>query len=138
MKGRFVHFVFCAFWIVIASCGSSEKIMYTNLDKSAYLSLSHYTSVFPTLGPCGFTRSEDVYDIRTPRTNGRIESGELKIYLYSSDTLKHNYTGYIEFMNDNRVYVDLYEISKGIKTKLSINGTHKIKMEANAIGNKKV
>jgi len=138
MKGRFLHLIICAFWIVIASCGSSRKIMYTNMDNSGYLSLSHYTSIFPTLGPCGFTRSEDVYDIRTPRTNGRIESRELKIYISSSDSVKRNYTGYIEFMKDNRVYVDLYEISKGIKTKLSINGTHKIRVEANTIGNKKV
>jgi hypothetical protein len=128
----------CAFWIIIASCGSSRKIMYTNLDNSGYLCLSHYTSIFPSLGPCGYTRSEDVYDIQTPKTNGRIESSELDIFLYSPDTVQRIYTGYIEFRKDNRVYVDLYEISKGIKTKLSINGTHKIKVEANTIGHRKV
>lgn len=118
--------------ITLASCYSAKRIMYTNLDSTGTLFLSHYTSFFPSLGSCGFSRDEDSYHITVPRIIGRIESNQLEIYNY--DTAKCSYTGYIEFLIGNKIYVDLYKTSKGIKKKLTINGKHTIKIEDNTIG----
>ncbi|HTE01007.1 MAG TPA: hypothetical protein VK668_17065 [Mucilaginibacter sp.] len=92
----------------------------------------------PSLGPCGFSRSSDNYDIKTPRIKGRIESNELYITDYASDHIKYTYVGYIEFLKDNKVYVDLYRVNNGVKTKLTINGTHHIKVEDDKIGDRKI
>ena len=112
--------------------------MYTNLNTTGDLFLSHYTSIFPTLGPCGFSRPQDSYLIITPGTTGQIEASELHIMEFSEDTTKCQYSGYIEFLKDSLVYVDLYKEINGKKSKLKINGKNKIKIEANRIGNKKV
>ena len=112
--------------------------MYTNWNTSGDLFLSHYTNLIPTLGPCGFSRRQESYEITTPRTIGRIEASELHIMDFSQDITKYQYSGFIEFIKDNLVYVELYKEINGIKSKLKINGKNKIKVEPNRIGNKKV
>lgn len=114
---------------VLIGCYPAQRVMYIHEDNSSSLFLSHYTSFFPSLGSCGFFRSEDSYTISVPRINGRIESNELRIYDF--DTTKYSYTGYIEFLHGNKVYVDLYKIFNGVKTKLTINGNHTIKIKDN-------
>lgn len=126
VQGFFVSLV-----LLLLSCGEARQLMYTNLDNSGHLFLSHYTSVIPTLGPCGFFRNSDDYSIATPRVRGRIESQELKIFKFSQDTAKITYAGYIEFAESNRVFVELYEIKNGVRQPLTINGLHKVKVEEN-------
>ena len=110
--------------------------MYRNLDNSGSLFLSHYNSLIPTLGPCGFSRNQETYHITTPRIHGKIECNELKILGLPSDSI-YVYTGFIAFLRDNIVHVKLYKTSNNIKTKLSINGKHRIKVENNEISKQK-
>ena len=135
---RFKIFFYTLFFLTMTSCSSSEKMMYTNLDTTGDLFLSRYTTLIPTLGPCGFSRSQDSYSIKTPRTIGRIEASELHIMDFNQDTIKYHYSGHIEFLKDNLVYVELFKEINGTRIKLKINGKSKIKIEANRIGNKKV
>jgi hypothetical protein len=98
---RFKIYFYSLLFLTLSSCGSSEKIMYTNLNTTGDLFLSRYTSPIPTLGPCGFSRRQDSYSITTPRTIGRIEASELHIMDFNQDTTKYQYSGYIEFIKDN-------------------------------------
>jgi len=138
MKKGLIHVGFVLLLATLMGCYTAERKMYKRLDNSGYLFLSHYTSLMPSLGPCGFSRSSDNYDIKTPRIKGRIESNELYITDYASDHIKYTYVGYIEFLKDNKVYVDLYRVNNGVKTKLTINGTHHIKVEDDKIGDRKI
>jgi hypothetical protein len=138
MKEISKYFIPFLLSLTLASCGATHRIMYTNLDNTGSLFLSHYTSFFPSLGSCGFRRAEDDYVIVTPRITGRIASSELRIDNFASTQEKYSYLGCIEFLKDDKVYVELYRTLGGVKTKLSINGTHKIKVEPNMIGNRKV
>ena len=107
--------------------------MYTEKNNSGSLTLSHYTSLIPNLGPCGFSRAEEVYDITTPSTFGKIPRGELKIQLIGDKYKFVSYTGYIEFLSQNKVFVDLYRNVNGTPIPISINGKHKIKVEPDEI-----
>ena len=127
-----LYFIFLLEVIVFSGCYTYHKILDKESDGSGYLSLSHYTSAIPTLGSCGFSRNSDVYDIKTPRINGKIESSELKI-LSVSDSVKYKYVGYIEFLKSNKVFVELYKINNETKTKLTINGKHKFKIKDDII-----
>ena len=117
---------------LLISCKTPSKL-YTNTNKSGDLSIKHYTSTFPSLDPCGFSRDFDAYSITTPRTDGRIESGELVILKDFSHILNISYVGYIEFINKRTVYINLYKLKNSVKTALSINGSHKIKEMDNEI-----
>ena len=130
-------FFYSCIFLFFISCKSSNTLL-TNLNRSGYLSINHYSSSLPTLGPCGFLRKFETYSILTPRINGKIESKELRISTPLVDTLNNNYTGYIEFINKNTVYIDLYSFRNGVKIALTINGSRKIKIEVNKIGDKRI
>jgi hypothetical protein len=104
--------------------------MYTDKNNSGELFLSHYTSILPSLGPCGFSRPEDSYIITVPRISGKIPANELKIFIFSDDDKYILYTGYIEFMSNNHVYVELYKSDHGTTIPLSINGKHTIRVKS--------
>lgn len=124
--------------LLLLSCGVAERKMYTDLDKSGSIFLSRYTALLPTLGPCGFTRDEDSYVIRTPRITGRVEATELRITRFTRDTARYQYAGFIEFLGDDVLTVELFKINGGKRTKLKINGKNKIKVEANKVGDKAI
>jgi hypothetical protein len=127
MKINLTCFVFALSVAVLMGCSPYQKTMYTSANKSGNLTLSHYTSLIPTLGPCGFARNYDSYTIKTPRISGRATSDEL--YIFDISHPKCTYSGYIQFINANKVFVDLYRSENGIRTRLTINGTHKIKLK---------
>jgi hypothetical protein len=130
----FTVFLFCsAMW----GCSPYEPTLFTNLNNSGVLTLTKYTSIFPTVGPCGPSLPYDEYNITVPRIAGRIESKELKIVDIDSN-VKNKYAGYIEFMQDQKVHVALYKITNASKSNLSINGVYNFTVEANTHDGKKI
>lgn len=117
-------------------CGT-DRTLYTNIDGSGALFLSHHTASIPVLGPCGFSRSKDVYEIELPRRNGKIDCSELKIHYFDTDTVRH-YTGFIEFVEPGKIKVELFKTINGKMMPLTINGYHKLKVEDNMIGDRKI
>lgn len=132
MKKHISHYLMILLLMTTFGCSSAERILYTENNNSGHLCLTHYTSLMPTLGPCGFSRAIDSYDITTPRISGKIASNELSIFSIS-DTVKYQYIGYIEFRDKDKVYVELYKVHAGLKTQLTINGIHKIKIKEDKI-----
>ena len=128
-----IQFIFiCAFSVLAIGCYSAEKKMYIKKNNSGELFLSHYTSLWPSLGPCGFSRPEDSFIITVPRTSGKIPANELKISTSSDDKYIY-YTGYIEFINNNKVVVALFKSDHTSTIPLSINGRHTIRVEPDEI-----
>lgn len=123
----------CSVSIFAMGCYPADRTMYTEKDNSAYLTLSHYTAILPSLGPCGFSRAEDRYDITTPRTIGKVSAKDLKIDNNSEVQVPIEYTGYIEFSKKDEVLVSLFINDGGKQIPLTINGKHKLKVVANEI-----
>ncbi|MFL5788257.1 MAG: hypothetical protein ACJ748_09395 [Flavisolibacter sp.] len=118
--------------ILFISCETEHRqILYRKPDNSATLYLRHYTSLIPTIGPCGFYRNEDSYSIEIPNIKGQITSDQLKIDKFNSyESLDSSfYLGYIKFIKANKVDIHLYKKYKGITKALNINGKHKIFVE---------
>jgi hypothetical protein len=134
MKKTIINYVIIAALLTLTGC-SADKKMYKNLDASGYISLIYHTGM-PSLGPCGFSRNMNSYDIKTPRTKGIIQCDELIITEYPD--VKGTYTGYIEFKKENVIDIELCRSLNSVKTKLKINGIHKIKVEQNTIGGKAI
>lgn len=116
------------------SCGSDRKLYYET-DGSGTIFLSRYTSILPTLGPCGFSRASDDYEIEIPRRVGKIDCKELRILDHDTgmDTTKRKYAGFIAFTKPNSVYVELYKNINGKMVPLTINGTHRLKVKKDTI-----
>lgn len=131
-------------WIAIFLIGctaeqkSYDNVLYRNLNGSGHLFLKHYTSLIPTLGPCGFSRNSDDYNITLPAIQGKIDCPQLKVYLETYDTHIINYYGYIEFLDSNRVFVHMFKQIRDKQVPLSINGKHTIKVLDNKIANKRI
>ena len=119
--------------VLAIGCYPADRTMYTEKDNSAHLFLSQYTAILPVLGPCGFSRAEDSYEISTPRTKGKVSANDLKIMNFSDDRKSIEYTGYIEFSKVDEVLVTLFINDGGKQIPLTINGKHKLKVKANEI-----
>ncbi len=137
MKKILLFLALAVFITALTGCAASQQLLIKDLNNTGYLFLNHYTSLVPTLGPCGFSRDQDMYDIKTPRIKGRIESTELVIDEIGSK-VKNIYSGYIEFTQDNKVYVNLFKLTNGVKRKLNINGMHTIAVKDDMLGDKRV
>ena len=119
--------------VLAMGCYPAERSMYIEKNNTAFITLSHYTSKLPFLGPCGFSRSENVYHISTPRTFGMIPSNELKIFRFSAENKIVDYTGYIEFISENKLLVNLFINENGKQIPLTINGKHKMEVTPDEI-----
>lgn len=124
--------------LLLTSCGFAERKIYINVDGSASVYLSRYATLIPALGPCDFSRDEDLYVISTPKTQGRIDAAQLRIRQFTQDATSCQYAGFIEFLGGGLLEVELYKITKGKKIKLSINGKNQLKVEVNQSGSKPV
>lgn len=117
--------------LLTTACDARRHTLYQYSDGSGTLFLSRLTSMLPTFGPCGPVFSEDSYEISMPRTNGKIDSRELHIILWDSNSIQ--YSGYILFISPTLIDVQLFRKENGKDVPLTINGRKRIRREDNRL-----
>jgi len=126
IKPTLPYLLFVLLLFVLFGCSSKNYVLYRESNNTGQLNLTHYSGL-PTLGPCGYSRNFERYSIKIPVLTGKVESNRLNISL-SFDTIAHQYSGYMEFIGKNKIFINLYKFQNGIKIKLPINGSHRIKI----------